>query len=51
MAATHSLLAQHNPPVTVDTLAHTGYWDTQAGGSMPALADHKDPHVPQRQTA
>lgn len=28
MAATHSLLAQRTPPVTADTLAHTGFWDT-----------------------
>ena len=28
MAATHPLLAQRTPPVTADTLAHTGFWDT-----------------------
>lgn len=28
IAATHPLLAQRTPPVTADTLAHTGYWDT-----------------------
>ena len=28
MAATHSLLAQRTPPVTADTVAHTGFWDT-----------------------
>jgi hypothetical protein len=28
MAATHPLLADRRPPVTADTIAHTGYWDT-----------------------
>ncbi|AWT46823.1 MULTISPECIES: hypothetical protein [Streptomyces] len=28
MAATHPLLADREPPVTADTIAHTGYWDT-----------------------
>ncbi len=31
MAATHPLLAQRTPPVTADTLAHTGFWDTPTG--------------------
>jgi integrase len=30
MAATHPLLADREPPVTADTIAHTGYWDTPA---------------------
>lgn len=33
MASTHPLLAQRTPPVTADTIAHTGYWDTPAGGA------------------
>ncbi|QLJ06764.1 hypothetical protein HZZ00_37685 (plasmid) [Streptomyces sp. NEAU-sy36] len=28
MCATHPLLADRQPPVTADTIAHTGYWDT-----------------------
>ncbi|MEU9578794.1 hypothetical protein [Streptomyces chilikensis] len=32
MAATHPLLADRQPPVTADTIAHTGFWDTPAGG-------------------
>lgn len=28
MAATHPLLADRQPPVTADTIAHTGFWDT-----------------------
>jgi integrase len=28
MCATHPLLADRTPPVTADTIAHTGYWDT-----------------------
>ncbi|GAA2768522.1 hypothetical protein GCM10010103_75640 [Streptomyces paradoxus] len=32
MAATHPLLAEREPPVTADTLAHTGFWDTPVGG-------------------
>jgi len=28
IADTHPLLAQRTPPVTADTVAHTGYWDT-----------------------
>ncbi|MFD9004496.1 hypothetical protein ACFV0T_26645 [Streptomyces sp. NPDC059582] len=28
---THPLLAQRQPPVTADTIAHTGYWDTPGG--------------------
>lgn len=28
MAATHPLLAEREPPVTADAIAHTGYWDT-----------------------
>ncbi|GHC37205.1 MULTISPECIES: hypothetical protein [Streptomyces rochei group] len=28
MAAMHPLLAQRTPPVTADTIAHTGFWDT-----------------------
>lgn len=31
MAATHPLLADRTPPVTADTLAHTGFWDTPTG--------------------
>ncbi|MGP3738014.1 hypothetical protein ACTWJ9_33430 (plasmid) [Streptomyces sp. GDS52] len=31
MAATHPLLADRQPPVTADTIAHTGYWDSPAG--------------------
>lgn len=31
MAATHPLLADRTPPVTADTIAHTGYWDTPPG--------------------
>ncbi|MEU5742101.1 hypothetical protein ABZ784_29420 [Streptomyces tendae] len=31
MTATHPLLAQRTPPVTADTIAHTGFWDTSAG--------------------
>ncbi|MFJ4473202.1 hypothetical protein ACIP2X_37710 [Streptomyces sp. NPDC089424] len=30
MAATHPLLADRTPPVTADTIAHTGYWDVPA---------------------
>ena len=30
IAATHPLLAQRNPPVTADAVAHTGFWDTPA---------------------
>jgi integrase len=30
MTATHPLLADRQPPVTADTIAHTGYWDTPA---------------------
>jgi integrase len=30
IAATHPLLADRQPPVTADTIAHTGYWDTPA---------------------
>ncbi|MFG2970895.1 hypothetical protein ACGFZS_47265 [Streptomyces sp. NPDC048288] len=30
MAATHPLLADREPPVTADTVAHTGFWDTPA---------------------
>jgi integrase len=30
ICATHPLLAQRTPPVTADTIAHTGYWDTPA---------------------
>ncbi|MGC9499262.1 hypothetical protein [Streptomyces sp. WG7] len=26
--ATNPLLAQRTPPVTADTIAHTGFWDT-----------------------
>lgn len=32
MAATHPLLAEREPPVTADAIAHTGYWDTPAAG-------------------
>ena len=32
IAATHPLLAQRTPPVTADTIAHTGFWDTPAQG-------------------
>ncbi len=32
IAALHPLLAQRTPPVTADTIAHTGYWDTPASG-------------------
>ena len=32
MAATHPLLADRQPPVTADTLAHSGYWDTPEQG-------------------
>ncbi|MBE4761774.1 hypothetical protein [Streptomyces caniscabiei] len=28
MAATHPLLAERQPPVTADVVAHTGFWDT-----------------------
>lgn len=28
ICATHPLLADRNPPVTADTIAHTGFWDT-----------------------
>ncbi|WP_046249567.1 hypothetical protein [Streptomyces sp. MBT28] len=28
IAATHPLLAGRTPPVTADTIAHTGFWDT-----------------------
>ncbi|MFM9373297.1 tyrosine recombinase XerC [Streptomyces sp. Da 82-17] len=28
MTATHPLLADRHPPVTADTIAHTGFWDT-----------------------
>jgi len=28
MAATHPLLADRQPPVTADAVAHTGFWDT-----------------------
>ncbi|MGW0188148.1 hypothetical protein ACWDV7_20585 [Streptomyces sp. NPDC003362] len=31
ICATHPLLADRTPPVTADTIAHTGYWDTPAG--------------------
>jgi integrase len=31
MAATHPLLADRRPPVTADTVAHTGFWDTPTG--------------------
>jgi integrase len=30
ITATHPLLADREPPVTADTIAHTGYWDTPA---------------------
>lgn len=30
IAATHPLLADRHPPVTADTVAHTGLWDTPA---------------------
>jgi hypothetical protein len=30
MAATEPTLADRTPPVTADTIAHTGYWDTPA---------------------
>jgi integrase len=33
MAATHPLLADREPPVTADTIAHTGYWDTPAAST------------------
>ncbi|MFD8488595.1 hypothetical protein [Streptomyces sp. NPDC059712] len=32
MAATHPLLADRDPGVTADTVAHTGFWDTPTGG-------------------
>ncbi|MEV5915814.1 hypothetical protein AB0M00_43895 [Streptomyces chartreusis] len=32
IAATSPVLAQRTPPVTADVLAHTGFWDTPAGG-------------------
>jgi integrase len=32
MIATEPTLAQRTPPVTADTIAHTGYWDVPAGG-------------------
>jgi integrase len=32
ICATHPLLADRRPPVTADTIAHTGYWDTPVGG-------------------
>ncbi|MGV9891764.1 hypothetical protein, partial [Streptomyces sp. NPDC003395] len=32
MAATHPLLADRQPPVTADTIAHTGFWDTPQAG-------------------
>ncbi len=28
IAATHPMLAERHPPVTADTIAHTGFWDT-----------------------
>lgn len=31
MAATHPLLADREPPVTADTIAHTGFWDAPEG--------------------
>ncbi|MGV9226373.1 hypothetical protein ACWDPF_27315 [Streptomyces albogriseolus] len=31
MVATEPLLATREPPVTADTIAHTGFWDTPAG--------------------
>jgi integrase len=31
IAATSTVLAQRTPPVTADSLAHTGYWDVPAG--------------------
>jgi len=33
MAATHPLLAEREPPITADAVAHTGFWDTPEGGS------------------
>ncbi|MFE9812383.1 tyrosine-type recombinase/integrase [Streptomyces sp. NPDC005548] len=32
ICSTHELLARRDPPVTADAIAHTGYWDTPAGG-------------------
>lgn len=32
IAATSTVLAQRTPPVTADTLAHTGFWDAPASG-------------------
>lgn len=32
MVATEPLLATREPPVTADTIAHTGFWDTPAAG-------------------
>ena len=32
IASTHPLLAQRTPPVTADTIAHTGFWDTPPEG-------------------
>ncbi|MFE9252892.1 hypothetical protein [Streptomyces sp. NPDC007088] len=32
MADTHPLLAQRTPPVTADTIAHTGLWDEPEAG-------------------
>lgn len=31
IAAVHPLLADRHPPVTADTVAHTGFWDTPSG--------------------
>ncbi|MGW2739157.1 hypothetical protein ACWC4D_33780 [Streptomyces sp. NPDC001288] len=31
ITATHPLLADRQPPVTADAIAHTGFWDTPAG--------------------
>ena len=31
IAATHPLLADREPPVTADAVAHTGFWDAPAG--------------------
>lgn len=33
IAATSGVLAQRTPPVTADSLAHTGYWDTPPPGN------------------
>jgi hypothetical protein len=32
ICATYPILAQRQPPVTADTIAHTGYWDTPPAG-------------------